>query len=32
MKWAAFLLSLRQLAETGTGSPSPDDMKIDDWN
>jgi uncharacterized protein YndB with AHSA1/START domain len=32
MKWATFLLSLRQLAETGTGSPSPNDMKIDDWN
>ena len=32
MKWATFLLSLKQLAETGTGRPSPDDMKIDNWN
>jgi uncharacterized protein YndB with AHSA1/START domain len=32
MKWATFLLSLRQLVETGTGKPSPDDLKIDDWN
>ncbi len=32
MKWAVFLLSLRQLVETGTGRPSPDDLKIDNWN
>lgn len=32
MKWATFLLSLRQLVETGTGRPAPDDLKIDDWN
>lgn len=32
MKWATFLLSLRQYAETGTGRPAPDDLKIDDWN
>ncbi|ABS27842.1 SRPBCC domain-containing protein [Anaeromyxobacter sp. Fw109-5] len=32
MKWAAFLLSLRQLVETGVGKPHPDDLKIDDWN
>lgn len=32
MKWATFLLSLRQLAETGTGQPAPNDLKIDDWN
>ena len=32
MKWATFLLSLRQLVETGAGSPSPDDLKIDNWN
>lgn len=32
MKWATFLLSLRQLAETGAGLPAPHDMKIDDWN
>lgn len=32
MKWATFLLSLRQLAETGVGRPAPDDLKIDNWN
>jgi len=32
MKWATFLLSLRELAETGKGRPSPDDLKIDNWN
>ncbi len=32
MKWATFLLSLRQLLETGCGKPAPDDLKIDDWN
>lgn len=32
MKWATFLLSLRQLVETGEGRPSPVDLKIDDWN
>src|SRR5262245_22812921 len=32
MKWATFLLSLRELVETGSGSPSPDDLKIDSWN
>ena len=32
LKWAVFLLSLRELVETGTGHPSPDDVKIDNWN
>ena len=32
MKWAVFLLSLRQFVETGTGRPSPEDTKIDNWN
>jgi len=32
MKWATFLLSLRELLETGKGKPSPDDLKIDNWN
>lgn len=31
-KWAIFLLSLRELVETGRGRPSPDDIKIDNWN
>ncbi len=32
MKWATFLLSLRELVETGKGRPSPGDLKIDNWN
>jgi uncharacterized protein YndB with AHSA1/START domain len=32
MKWAVFLLSLRQYVETGKGNPSPHDLKIDNWN
>jgi uncharacterized protein YndB with AHSA1/START domain len=32
MKWATFLLSLRDLVETGKGKPAPDDLKIDEWN
>jgi uncharacterized protein YndB with AHSA1/START domain len=32
MKWATFLLSLRDLVETGKGKPSPHDLKIDNWN
>ena len=32
MKWATFMLSLRELVETGRGKPSPDDVKIDNWN
>jgi uncharacterized protein YndB with AHSA1/START domain len=32
MKWATFLLSLREFVETGKGRPSPGDLKIDNWN
>jgi uncharacterized protein YndB with AHSA1/START domain len=32
MKWATFLLSLREYVETGKGKPAPDDLKIDNWN
>ncbi len=32
MKWAIFMLSLRELIETGKGKPSPVDVKIDNWN
>jgi uncharacterized protein YndB with AHSA1/START domain len=32
MKWAVFLLSLKELVETGKGHPSPVDTKIDNWN
>ncbi|WP_327287258.1 SRPBCC family protein [Streptomyces sp. NBC_01198] len=31
-KWAAFLLSLKQLLETGEGAPDPRDVKISDWH
>lgn len=32
MKWAVFMLSLKQLIENGEGNPSPRDIKIDNWN
>jgi uncharacterized protein YndB with AHSA1/START domain len=32
MKWAIFMLSLKELVETGKGRPSPNDIKIDNWN
>ena len=31
-KWATFLLSLKQLLETGHGAPDPIDVKISDWH
>ena len=31
-KWATFLMSLKQLVETGTGAPEPYDLKISDWH
>lgn len=32
MKWAMFLMSLKELIETGKGKPAPIDIKIDNWN
>lgn len=32
MKWATFLLSLRDYLERGQGRPAPKDLKIDNWN
>jgi len=32
MKWATFLLSLREYVESGKGKPAPYDLKIDNWN
>jgi uncharacterized protein YndB with AHSA1/START domain len=32
MKWGIFMLSLKELVETGKGKPSPNDIKIDNWN
>jgi uncharacterized protein YndB with AHSA1/START domain len=31
-KWATFLLSLKAMVETGSGTPSPHDVRIDDWD
>jgi hypothetical protein len=31
-KWATFLMSLKQLLETGEGAPDPRDVKISDWH
>ncbi|MFJ3490656.1 SRPBCC family protein [Leifsonia aquatica] len=31
-KWAVFLLSLKELLETGEGSPDPMDVQISDWH
>ncbi len=31
-KWATFLMSLKQLVETGAGSPDPRDVKISNWH
>jgi uncharacterized protein YndB with AHSA1/START domain len=31
-KWATYLLSLKQLLETGHGAPDPIDVQISDWH
>jgi uncharacterized protein YndB with AHSA1/START domain len=31
-KWATFLMSLKQLVETGEGAPDPRDVRISDWH
>ena len=31
-KWATFLLSLKDLVETGKGQPAPNDVKISNWH
>jgi len=31
-KWATYLLSLKQLLETGVGAPDPHDLQISDWH
>ncbi len=31
-KWATYLMSLKSVVETGTGSPSPHDVVISNWN
>ena len=30
-KWATFLLSLKELVETGSGSPAPHELRVSDW-
>ena len=32
MKWATFLMSLREFVVAGKGRPAPEDLKIDNWN
>jgi uncharacterized protein YndB with AHSA1/START domain len=31
-KWATYLLSLKELLETGVGRPDPDDITISNWH
>jgi uncharacterized protein YndB with AHSA1/START domain len=31
-KWATFLMSLKQLVETGKGYPAPNDVQISNWH
>jgi hypothetical protein len=31
-KWATFLVSLKELVETGKGAPEPYDLQISDWH
>lgn len=31
-KWATFLMSLKELLETGTGRPAPHDVRISNWH
>ncbi|WP_194833322.1 SRPBCC domain-containing protein [Nocardia sp. XZ_19_369] len=31
-KWAIYLMSLKQLVETGTGAPDPRDVQISNWH
>lgn len=31
-KWATFLMSLKRLAETGTGEPAPRDVQVSNWH
>jgi uncharacterized protein YndB with AHSA1/START domain len=31
-KWATFLMSMKQLLETGAGQPAPDDAQISNWH
>ncbi len=31
-KWATFLLSLKELVETGSGQPAPHDVRVSNWH
>jgi len=31
-KWGTFLMSLKELVETGTGAPDPRDVRVSDWH
>ena len=30
-KWATFLMSLKELVETGTGAPYPEEVRVSNW-
>jgi len=30
-KWGVFMISLKQLLETGSGTPTPHDLHVDNW-
>jgi hypothetical protein len=30
-KWATFLMSMKQLVETGTGAPYPQEVRVSNW-
>jgi hypothetical protein len=32
IKWAVFMLSLKELDKTAKGKPAPHDVQIDNWN
>ena len=31
-KWATFLMSLKEMVETGAGAPHPEDVRISNWH
>jgi uncharacterized protein YndB with AHSA1/START domain len=31
-KWATYMMSMKQLVETGEGAPSPRDVRVADWD
>jgi hypothetical protein len=31
-KWGTFLMSLKQMIETGVGEPAPNDVQVSNWH